>query len=96
MSNETHISVQELEKKIIQLLKHYKYQKAMIQKLQQENRQLKQQIASEDNEDYRSPNSLAIDIATRGRNKKQADELGNRLDNYIRDIDNCIAHLEQF
>ena len=65
----------------------------MIQQLQKENAQLRQQAT--DGSASKGNFSTNPEIGTITKNEAQARDLGNSIDSYIRDIDKSIAYLEQ-
>ena len=85
--------IKALGKKLRGLLEHYKEQQKVVQQLQKENNQLRQGTSS----GGASPVSFlkSSEIGTITQNEEQARELGSSIDSYIRDIDKCIAYLEQ-
>lgn len=85
--------IQYLEQKVRELLKHYKDQQKLIQQLQKENAQLRQQAT--DGSASTGNFSTSPEIGTITKNEAQARDLGSSIDSYIRDIDKSIAYLEQ-
>lgn len=88
MSHTTlHALVQSLQTKVDQLLARHAAQEATIQRLQEENVQLKADKAS-------SVPTLPLGVlhekGPQGSTAWQA-----QIDGYIQDIDRCIEHLEQ-
>lgn len=92
-SEELQIGIQALGQRLRGLLGHYKEQQRVLQQLQKENEQLRRGASSSN---ASSGNfSKTPESGTITRNKEQARELDSSIDSYIKDIDRCIAYLEQ-
>lgn len=91
-SEELQTGIQALGQRLRELLAHYQEQQRVLQQLQKENEQLRQGVSKSDSSGNfsNSPESSSIT-----RNEEQASALGSSIDGYIRDIDKCIAYLEQ-
>jgi len=87
--------IQQLEQKLLQLLADHEQQKSTIQKLQQENEQLRQTMAMKDKALQRSSKQLGIDAISKQLGGTQGAEISKMLSNYIKDIDQCIAFFER-
>lgn len=85
--------IQYLEEKLIQLLANYEQQKAIVQKLQQENQDLKQMIATKDRGVAHSSEDNNMDTVIRKLSGQPG--VDKMISNYIKDIDQCIAFLEK-
>ncbi|MCG8340647.1 MAG: hypothetical protein MI674_05270 [Cytophagales bacterium] len=90
----THINV--LEDSLKQLLEVHKAQKKQIQNLLEENQQLKQLVSQRDKtlQDFR--NTFKISTIAKKMIKKGEGgvDVRKRINEYIQDIDKCIAHFE--
>ena len=85
--------LQALEQRLRELLENHKEQQKVVQQLQQEREQLGQ--GGRGIETSLDNFSKSLKSGTITRNEEQIRELGSSIDRYIRDIDKCIAYLEQ-
>ena len=90
-TEKTQVLLQALEDKLRQLLERYQRQQAMIQQLQTDNQRLKQQAAQA----HHLPSSLETAKLLPTEEEKPTGASEEKLERYIRAIDECIAHLEQ-
>lgn len=86
-----------LERKILMLLNEQKNLREQVKVLQSENETLRQGIQSRDQQLEGFQNQLKFTkIADRIQPEDgNATELKKKVDEYIREIDKCIAHLSQ-
>ena len=90
MHNEKlHVRIQDLEEKIIQLLKHHKAQQEMIQKLREEKEQLIQELTNR----AKIP-SKNLAPGTDTTSKHMVKDWEAEIDNYISDVDKIITYFE--
>ena len=92
-SDKLHARVQYLEQKTIQLLEGYKKQHEVIQRLQEENEQLIQQVAGKEVSEPDLPGGLGPATVTQKEHRSK--NWNKRLNNYINAIDKSIAYLEK-
>jgi DNA-binding ferritin-like protein len=88
-----HVSVQDLERKIMRLLEGYKEQQKMVQQLRQQHEQVIRQITdrAEPAQDFSI--SLTRDVMAKKSGNLRAWEA--KIDSYISAIDEGIAYLER-
>jgi len=92
-SDTLHVRVQNLEQKIIQLLKQHQDQQKMIQQLREDNELLTQQVTDGGGAVHNFKNDL--NMRTIAKKEIQIKNWGTSIDSYINDIDKSIAYLEQ-
>ena len=87
--------IQCLEQKLSQLLANYEQQRAITQKLQQENEHLRQMIAIKDTAVYHAAEKRGMDAIIKQLAGEPGADVGKAISNYIKDIDQCIAFFER-
>lgn len=88
-----HVSVQDLEQKIMRLLEGYKEQKKMVQQLRKQHEQLMRQITDRTETAQDFSNSLTREGIAKKSGDLRAWEA--KIDSYISAIDEGIAYLER-
>ena len=86
-----------LERKILVLLNEHKTVKEEIQRLKMENYELKGDLKRRDDQLSNFKNQIKITKIVDHMNPEDgsASELKRKVDEYIREIDKCIAHLSR-
>ena len=86
-----------LERKILVLLNEHKTVKEEIQRLKMENYELKGDLKKRDDQLSNFKNQIKITKIVDHMNPEDgsASELKRKVDEYIREIDKCIAHLSR-
>ena len=84
-----------LERKILVLLNDHKSLKDEVRGLKLENHELKSSIKARDEQSYNINNQIKITIIVDYIDPEDGSnsELKKKVDEYIREIDKCIAHL---
>lgn len=90
-----HERIQHLEQKLVQLLEHCSQQSMNTQKLQQENEQLRQMIATQEKALRHSSEQVGIDTVIKQLGEQQRASMRKMISSYIKDIDQCIAFFER-
>ena len=93
-NHKPYLRILDLKQKIVQLLEGYQEQQKLIQQLQNENRQLIQEVNSQKTAMHSAATNLEIDN-TAAHPRHQPRDWEARLDSYISAIDRSIAYLEQ-
>ena len=86
-----------LERKIILLLNEHKNLKASISDLNAINNDLQKQVESKNEQIASFQNQIKISkiAGSVGADRGDASELKKKIDEYVDEIDRCIAHLSQ-
>ena len=86
-----------LERKIVMLLNEHKNLKDQVQQLKTENQDLRQSIQGKEAQLEGFKNQIKITRIADRIHPEDGDvaELKKKVDEYIREIDKCIAHLSQ-
>ena len=86
-----------LERKLLVLINEHKGLKEEIQRLETENRDLKAAVKARDEQINGFHNQLKITKIVDNLNPEDGSalELKKKVDEYIREIDKCIAHLSR-
>ena len=86
-----------LERKILVLVNEHKNLKEELKSLKRENQELKTAVRSRDEQISGFHNQLKITKIVDSINPEDgsASELKKKVDDYIREIDKCIAHLSR-
>lgn len=86
-----------LERKILMLLNEHKNLKDQVHQLKTENQDLKNHLKSKDQQVEGFKNQIKITRIADRIHPEDGDvaELKKKVDEYIREIDKCIAHLSQ-
>lgn len=86
-----------LERKLLVLLSEYKHLKEEVKSLKNENQILLQNVKLRDEQLDNFTNQIKITKIVNRLNPEEgsASELKKKVDEYIREIDTCIAHLSQ-
>jgi predicted RNase H-like nuclease (RuvC/YqgF family) len=86
-----------LERKIVMLLNEHKNLKDQVQQLKTENQDLKNHLKNKDQQVEGFKNQIKITRIADRIHPEDGDvaELKKKVDEYIREIDKCIAHLSQ-
>lgn len=96
MSQETILTeITTLERKLSLLINTHQHLKEKIRQLEEENQQLKDVITSKEQQLGQFQNKLKIGklVGNVEADKSESAELKKKLDEYIIEIDRCIAHL---
>ena len=86
-----------LERKLLVLLNEHKHLKDEVKSLKNENLELKQSVRQRDEQLDNFTNQIKITKIVNRLNPEEGNgsELKKKVDEYIREIDECIAHLSQ-
>lgn len=86
-----------LERKVLVLINEHKSLKEEIKTLKTENQELKQGLKSRDEQLFNFKNQIKISKIVDNLNPEDgsASELKKKVDEYIREIDKCIAYLSR-
>ena len=86
-----------LERKILVLINEHKSTKEELRALKRENQSLKEAIRTRDEQISGFHNQLKITkiVDSLGPGDGSVSELKKKVDDYIREIDKCIAHLSR-
>lgn len=86
-----------LERKINLLLNEHKSLKASINDLKGQNSNLQEQLRAKDDQMSSFQNQIKISkiAGSVGADRGDASELKKKIDEYVDEIDRCIAHLSQ-
>ena len=86
-----------LERKLLVLINEHKNLKEEIQRLEAENKDLKASVKARDEQIMSFHNQLKITKIVDNLNPEDGSvlELKKKVDEYIREIDKCIAHLSR-
>ena len=86
-----------LERKLVVLLSEYKNLKEQVKSLKNENQTLRESVRVRDEQLDNFTNQIKISKIVDRLNPEdgQPSELKKKVDEYIREIDQCIAHLSQ-
>lgn len=86
-----------LERKLLVLINEHKNLKEEIQRLEAENKDLKASVKARDEQITSFHNQLKITKIVDNLNPEDGSvlELKKKVDEYIREIDKCIAHLSR-
>ena len=89
--------LQSLERKLIFLINEHKNLKAQYKHLQEQNLALNNQLSSRNEQVQNFQNQIKISkiAGSVGADRRDASELKKKIDEYIIEIDRCIAHLSQ-
>ena len=96
MSNELVITeITSLERKLSVLVKEYQELKSTTANLEKENAELKSALSQKDQSIERFQNKAEISkiVSSVGADENEAADLKKKLDEYIKELDKCIAHL---
>ena len=86
-----------LERKLLVLLNEHKHLKEEVKSLKNENSELRASISQRDEQLDNFTNQIKITKIVNRLNPEDGttSELKKKVDEYIREIDQCIAHLSQ-
>ena len=86
-----------LERKLLVLINEHKSLKEEIKTLKTENQELKSGVKSRDEQLFNFKNQIKISKIVDNINPEDGSvsELKKKVDDYIREIDKCIAHLSR-
>ena len=86
-----------LERKILMLLSEHKNLKDALRQTQTENQELKTGLKTRDEQLFNFKNQIKITKIVDNINpeNESASDLKKKVDEYIREIDKCIAHLSK-
>ena len=89
--------LQSLERKITLLVSEHKNLKSEISQLKQQNLSLEDQLKSKNEQVQSFQNQIKISkiAGSVGADRRDASELKKKIDEYVNEIDDCIAHLSQ-
>jgi chromosome segregation ATPase len=89
--------LQSLERKITLLISEHKNLKSENNQLQQKNISLEDQLKSKNEQVQSFQNQIKISkiAGSVGADRRDASELKKKIDEYVNEIDVCIAHLSQ-
>ncbi len=84
-----------LEKRINELIKAYQLEKSKSAQLEESNKVLKEQVEAFEAKltDFQNQYKIAKIVSSTTVEKDEAVELKHKLNEYIKEIDRCIAHL---
>ncbi len=98
MSNDTlRTEINNLERKIKLLLNEYTQMRSELERIGLENAQLKAQTNSQEAslESFQNQTKISKIVGSMAVGESDAGELKEVLDEYIKEIDKCIAHLSE-
>ncbi|MFT4833343.1 MAG: chaperonin cofactor prefoldin [Marinoscillum sp.] len=98
MSNDTlRTEINNLERKIKLLLNEYTQMRSELERIGVENAQLKAQTNSQEAslESFQNQTKISKIVGSMAVGESDAGELKEVLDEYIKEIDKCIAHLSE-
>jgi len=86
-----------LERKISLLLNEHRSLKSSLTQLQNQNKELQSQLSTKHDQINRFQNQIKISkiAGSVGADRGDASELKRMIDEYVDEIDRCIAHLSQ-
>lgn len=86
-----------LERKILVLINEHKQLKSEVKRLKTENQELKEGLKSKDDQIQGFHNQLKLTKIVDNLHSEDGSvlELKKKVDDYIREIDKCIAHLSR-
>lgn len=86
-----------LERKLLVLLNEHKNLKLEVKSLKDENQELLNSVKMRDDQLDNFTNQIKITkiVSRLSPEERNASELKKKVDEYIREIDTCIAHLSQ-
>ena len=86
-----------LERKLLVLLNEHKHLKDEVKSLKNENQELRNSVKLRDEQLDNFTNQIKITkiVSRLSPEEGNASELKKKVDEYIREIDTCIAHLSQ-
>lgn len=86
-----------LERKLVLLLNNHQKQKQEIEILKQEVKGLKQQVVEKDEvlSNFQNQDKISKIVSGMVANESSPEELGEVLDEYIKEVDKCIAQLSE-
>ena len=89
--------LQALERKLILLINEQKNLRSKNNLLEQQKRELEEQLNARNEQIQSFQNQIKISkiAGSVGADRKDASELKKKIDEYIGEIDRCIAHLSQ-
>ena len=89
--------LQSLERKLVLLINEQKNLKSKNILLEQQKRELEEQLNSKNDQLQSFQNQIKISkiAGSVGADRKDASELKKKIDEYIGEVDRCIAHLSQ-
>ena len=84
-----------LEKRVNDLIKAYQLEKSKRAELEQSNQALKEEVEAMEAKltDFQNQYKIAKIVSSTTVEKDEAVELKHKLNEYIKEIDRCIAHL---
>jgi len=89
--------IQSLERKITLLLNEFKGLKSANEQLKRQNIALEDQLKQKNEQIQNFQNQIKISkiAGSVGADRRDASELKKKIDDYVNEIDRCIAHLSQ-
>ncbi len=89
--------LQSLERKLTLLINEKKNLKSQYLQLEQEKRDLEAQLEAKNDQVQSFQNQIKISkiAGSVGADRRDASELKKKIDEYVSEIDRCIAHLSQ-
>jgi predicted nucleic acid-binding Zn-ribbon protein len=89
--------LQSLERKLTLLINEKKNLKSQYLQLEQEKRDLEAQLEAKNDQVQSFQNQIKISkiAGSVGADRRDASELKKKIDEYVNEIDRCIAHLSQ-
>ena len=87
--------LQELQKNLQKLITAYTAQTALVDQLKSDNQKLKVEVEGLEAKvaDFQNQDKMAKLVKNTSVEKEESIELKHRLNEYIKEIDRCIAHL---
>lgn len=91
------LSLSNLERKVKFLLNDFKDLKQELANVKSENQELKETIRKKDDQiiDFQNKYKISKIVRNIRDGEKDASDLKNQINEYIREIDKCILHLSQ-
>lgn len=86
-----------LERKLVVLLNDFKKKDQEIEVLKAENSQLRSQLNDKEDQlsNFQNKDKISKLVNSMVVDENDTDALGNLLEEYIREVDKCIAHLSE-
>lgn len=89
--------LQSLERKLTLLINEHKGLKSQNRLLEQQKQELEQQLSAKNEQILNFQNQIKISkiAGSVGADRRDASDLKKKIDEYVNEIDRCIAHLSQ-
>jgi uncharacterized coiled-coil DUF342 family protein len=93
--NKLHTELSALERKVQLLLNEHQHMKQELNVLKAENSELKSILKQKEDRisDFQNQDKISKIVGSIGKEETETSELRGKIDEYIKEIDKCIAHL---